>query len=82
MNVVATEKGRSIELQGTTKGASFSEEEMLALARSGIAQLVENNGKSWPRPGPSGFVLAGAADEEVQVEGTTCAREKGASLPM
>jgi ribonuclease PH len=44
MNVVATDKGRYIELQGTAEGASFSEDEMhamLALARSGIAQLVE-----------------------------------------
>jgi len=44
MNVVATGKGRYIELQGTAEGASFSEEEMqsmLALARSGIATLVE-----------------------------------------
>ena len=43
MNVVATEKGRFIELQGTAEGASFSEDEMnamLALAKSGIAQLI------------------------------------------
>src|SRR6266540_2501923 len=43
MNIVATEKGRFIELQGTGEGATFSEEEMqtmLALAKSGIAQLV------------------------------------------
>ncbi|GAC1438711.1 MAG: ribonuclease PH [Thermoanaerobaculia bacterium] len=43
MNVVATEKGRFIELQGTAEGATFSEEEMSAmmtLAKSGIAQLV------------------------------------------
>jgi ribonuclease PH len=43
MNVVATEKGRFIELQGTGEGATFSEEEMqamLALAKSGIAQLI------------------------------------------
>jgi ribonuclease PH len=43
MNIVATEKGRYIELQGTAEGASFSEEEMnamLALGRSGITQLV------------------------------------------
>jgi ribonuclease PH len=43
MNVVATEKGRFIELQGTGEGATFSEEEMqamMALAKSGIAQLV------------------------------------------
>jgi ribonuclease PH len=44
MNIVATDKGRFIELQGTAEGASFSEEEMqamLALAKSGIGQLVE-----------------------------------------
>lgn len=44
MNVVATDKGRFIELQGTAEGASFSEEEMqsmLSLAKSGIAQLIE-----------------------------------------
>ncbi len=43
MNVVATEKGRFIELQGTGEGATFSDEEMLAmigLAKNGIAQLV------------------------------------------
>ena len=43
MNVVATGKGRFIELQGTAEGASFSEEEMTAmigLAKSGIAKLV------------------------------------------
>ncbi|HYM59893.1 MAG TPA: ribonuclease PH [Thermoanaerobaculia bacterium] len=43
MNVVATDKGRFIELQGTAEGESFSEEEMnamLALAKSGIAQLI------------------------------------------
>jgi ribonuclease PH len=44
MNVVATGKGRFVELQGTAEGATFSEEEMqqmLALAQAGIAQLVE-----------------------------------------
>ena len=44
MNVVATDKGRFIELQGTAEGATFSDEEMasmMALAKSGIAQLVE-----------------------------------------
>ena len=43
MNVVATEKGRFVEIQGTAEGATFSEEEMaamMALAKSGIAQLV------------------------------------------
>jgi ribonuclease PH len=44
MNIVATDKGQFIELQGTAEGASFSEEEMqamLSLAKSGIGQLVE-----------------------------------------
>jgi ribonuclease PH len=44
MNIVATDKGRFVELQGTAEGKSFSEEEMqamLGLAKSGIAQLVE-----------------------------------------
>src|SRR5207302_112967 len=44
MNVVATDKGRFVELQGTAEGASFSEEEMTAmvgLAKKGIATLVE-----------------------------------------
>ena len=43
MNIVATEKGRFIELQGTGEGATFSEEEMVAmlnLAKSGIARLI------------------------------------------
>ncbi|MGZ7030736.1 MAG: ribonuclease PH [Thermoanaerobaculia bacterium] len=43
MNIVATEKGRFIELQGTAEGATFSDEEMLsmvALAKGGIAQLI------------------------------------------
>jgi ribonuclease PH len=43
MNVVATDKGRFVELQGTAEGATFSEEEMnamIALAKDGIAQLV------------------------------------------
>ncbi|HUP44463.1 MAG TPA: ribonuclease PH [Thermoanaerobaculia bacterium] len=42
MNVVATEKGRFIELQGTGEGATFTGEEMTAmleLAGSGMAQL-------------------------------------------
>src|SRR5437764_11495573 len=44
MNVVATDKGRFVELQGTGETATFSEEEMnamLALARTGIAALIE-----------------------------------------
>jgi ribonuclease PH len=44
MNIVATEKGRFVELQGTAEGGTFSDEEMqamLGLAKSGIAQLIE-----------------------------------------
>ncbi|HEX7828758.1 MAG TPA: ribonuclease PH [Thermoanaerobaculia bacterium] len=44
MNVVATDKGRFVELQGTAEGATFSEDEMnamMTLAKSGIQQLVE-----------------------------------------
>jgi ribonuclease PH len=44
MNIVATGKERFVEMQGTAEGASFSEDEMnamLALAKSGIAQLVQ-----------------------------------------
>lgn len=42
MNVVATDKGRFIELQGTAEHGSFSEDEMsamLGLAREGLRQL-------------------------------------------
>jgi ribonuclease PH len=44
MNIVATDKGRFVELQGTAEGATFSEDEMtamLGLAKEGIASLVE-----------------------------------------
>ncbi|MDQ6803160.1 MAG: ribonuclease PH [Acidobacteriota bacterium] len=44
MNVVATDKGRFVELQGTGESATFTEEEMtamLALAKSGITGLIE-----------------------------------------
>jgi ribonuclease PH len=43
MNIVATEKGRYIEIQGTAEGGTFSDEEMqsmMTLAKNGIAQLV------------------------------------------
>ncbi len=43
MNVVGTENGRFIELQGTAEGATFSDDEMhamVALAKGGITQLV------------------------------------------
>jgi ribonuclease PH len=44
MNIVATDKGKFVEIQGTAENASFSEEEMhamLGLAKNGIAQLIE-----------------------------------------
>jgi ribonuclease PH len=44
MNIVATDKGKFVEIQGTAETASFSEDEMhamLALAKGGIAQLIE-----------------------------------------
>ena len=44
MNVVATDKGRFVEVQGTAETATFSEGEMsalLALAKAGIAALIE-----------------------------------------
>lgn len=44
LNVVMTGKGGFVELQGTAEGTPFSESElhqMLASARSGIAQLLE-----------------------------------------
>ena len=44
MNVVMTDEGGFIEVQGTAEGAPFSQNEMtamLALARSGIDEIVE-----------------------------------------
>ncbi|HVR40355.1 MAG TPA: ribonuclease PH [Thermoanaerobaculia bacterium] len=44
MNIVATGKGRFVELQGTAEGATFSDEDMQAmvgLAKTGIQALVE-----------------------------------------
>src|SRR5437763_2032846 len=43
MNIVATEKGRFVEIQGTGEATTFSDEEMqamMSLAKGGIAQLV------------------------------------------
>ena len=43
MNVVMTENGGFVEIQGTAEGEPFSAEhlqEMLALARSGVAELI------------------------------------------
>ena len=44
MNVVMTDKGRFIEIQGTAEGEAFSKDEMnkmLALAEKGIGELIE-----------------------------------------
>jgi ribonuclease PH len=44
MNVVMTASGGMVEIQGTAEGAPFTETQLqalLALARSGIAQLVQ-----------------------------------------
>jgi ribonuclease PH len=44
MNVVMTESGRFLEVQGTAEGVSFSRDEldqMLGLAESGITELME-----------------------------------------
>ena len=44
MNIVATDKDRFVEIQGTAEGKSFSPEEMssmVELARGGIKQLIE-----------------------------------------
>jgi ribonuclease PH len=44
MNVVMTDKGGFIEIQGTAEGAPFVQEEldsMLALAKQGIEKLFE-----------------------------------------
>ena len=44
MNVVMTESGRFLEVQGTAEGVSFSRgelDQMLALAESGITELME-----------------------------------------
>jgi ribonuclease PH len=43
MNVVMTESGRFVEIQGTAEGQAFSREEtnaLLDLASAGIAQLI------------------------------------------
>jgi len=45
MNVVMNDAGAFIEVQGTAEGHAFRQDEldaMLALAKSGIAQLIEH----------------------------------------
>lgn len=49
LNVVMTESGKLIELQGTAEGAPFSREDldkMLLLAETGIKKLIETQTKS------------------------------------
>lgn len=49
MNVVMTETGRYVEIQGTAEGAVFSEKELkalLGLAKKGITQIVAAQKKS------------------------------------
>ena len=49
MNVVMTETGKFIEIQGTAEGEPFSHEEMLAmlaLAKDGIEQIIEEQKKA------------------------------------
>jgi ribonuclease PH len=44
MNVIMNDAGRFIEVQGTAEGHAFSHEElteMLALAKAGIAHIIE-----------------------------------------
>ena len=44
MNVVMTESGRFLEVQGTAEGMSFSRgelDELLSLAEGGIAELID-----------------------------------------
>ena len=44
MNVVMTDQGTFVEVQGTAEGAAFHESElqsMLALAKTGIAEIIE-----------------------------------------
>ncbi|HWD24991.1 MAG TPA: ribonuclease PH [Acidimicrobiales bacterium] len=56
MNVVMTGSGRFIEVQGTAEGAPFARaefDELLSLAGSGIAQLVEAQGAVLAEPPPS-----------------------------
>ena len=44
MNIVMTEQGKFIEIQGTAEEAPFAQDEltaMLALGQSGISQLIQ-----------------------------------------
>ena len=53
MNVIMTDAGGFIEVQGTAEGEPFSGEEfdaMLALARSGIRELIDEQKKALDQP--------------------------------
>jgi ribonuclease PH len=55
MNVVMTESGRFIEIQGTAEGSAFSREELdslLALAEKGIGEIVELQNEFLSEPPP------------------------------
>jgi ribonuclease PH len=56
MNVVMTGSGRLVEVQGTAEGAPFSRadlDEMLALAQSGITQLLQAQAEVVSQPLPA-----------------------------
>ena len=83
MNVVATDKGRFIELQGTAEGASFSEEEMNAmvgLAKNGIATLIEKQRGAGAAADPRRRRRPRAAQSEIPL-GSLQWRRCIASLP-
>jgi ribonuclease PH len=55
MNVVMTASGRFVEVQGTAEGAPYSRgelDELLALAESGIATLLDLQAEMLSEPPP------------------------------
>jgi ribonuclease PH len=63
MNVVMNGSGRFIEVQGTAEGEAFSRHEMdalLALAQTGIAELVLLQRQALSAPAAGGDVRGGA----------------------
>ncbi len=55
MNVVMTESGKYIEVQGTAEGVAFSRaelDELLGLAEAGIAEIVEAQKRTLSEPPP------------------------------
>ena len=55
MNVVMTEGGRFVEVQGTAEGAAFSKAELddlLSLAEHGIAEILEAQAAVLATPPP------------------------------